>query len=116
MRTANGQPVLRLAGGAELPVPRGYDLTPGRRVQVGIRPEHLVFADTGLEARVLVVEPTGAATHVTLGLAERTVVAVVRERVTSRADRQCGFAVRPESMHLFDPTTGERLVPVGAQS
>jgi multiple sugar transport system ATP-binding protein len=107
--TAGGRALLRLGGGGELPVPPGWDLEPGRRVNIGIRPEHLVLADSGLEARVSVVEPTGAATHVTLALAERTVMAVVRERVALSRGSTVRVAVRTQSMHLFDPTTGERI-------
>jgi multiple sugar transport system ATP-binding protein len=109
LHTADGRVLLRLPGGAELPVPTGCDLGSGRRVDIGIRPEHLVLADAGLEARVLAVEPTGAATHVTLKLAERTVVAVVRQRVPLSRGSTVRIIVRPESMHLFDPTTGERI-------
>jgi multiple sugar transport system ATP-binding protein len=58
---------------------------------------------------VSVVEPTGAATHVTLALAERTVMAVVRERVALSRGSTVRVAVRTQSMHLFDPTTGERI-------
>jgi len=106
---ADGRVVLRLAGGAELPVPRGCDLEAGRRVNVGVRPEDLVLADAGLEARVLAMEPTGAATHVTLALADRTVIAVVRDRVTFSRGSPVRLAVRPESLHLFDPTTSKRM-------
>jgi multiple sugar transport system ATP-binding protein len=107
--TADADTVLRLAGGATVPLPRRSGLESGRRVQIGIRPEHLVFADDGLDARALVVEPTGAATHVTLALAESTVVAVVRERVMLSRGSTVKIAVRPESIHVFDPTTGERI-------
>jgi multiple sugar transport system ATP-binding protein len=107
--TVHGRALLRLAGGAELPVPPGCDLEPGRRVAIGIRPEHLVLADAGLEAGVLAVEPTGAATHVTVKLAERRVVAVVQQRVPLSRGTPVRIIVRPESMHLFDPTTGERI-------
>jgi multiple sugar transport system ATP-binding protein len=120
VESGGGRSVLRLAGGAELPVPGGYDLESGRRVEIGIRPEHLVFldegTDAGLEARVLVVEPTGAATHVTLGCAGRTLVVVMRERVMLERGASVRIAVRPEFMHLFDQTTGERILPVGAPS
>src|SRR5450432_2058366 len=50
------------ANGAKLPInvaPPGAD---GRPVVYGIRPEHLEFADDGIEAEVVVVEPTGSET------------------------------------------------------
>ena len=107
--TAGADTVLRLAGGARVSLPRRSGLDAGRRVQIGIRPEHLVFADEGLEARVAVVEPTGAATHVTLGVGQDTVVAVVRDRVMFSRGSSVKLVVRPESIHLFDRTTGERI-------
>jgi multiple sugar transport system ATP-binding protein len=105
----DGQRVLRLAPGADLPMARERELEPGRRVQVGIRPEHLVIADAGFEARVLTVEPTGAATHVTLGLGERKLIAVVQERTSLSRGSIVRIAVRRASIHLFDPATGERI-------
>jgi multiple sugar transport system ATP-binding protein len=107
--TDHGQPVLRLAAGVDLPLSWGCALELERRVKIGIRPEHLVFAEAGLEARVLVVEPTGAATHVTLGLVEGTIVAVIRERVTLSRGSIVRIAMRPEFIHVFDPTTGARI-------
>jgi multiple sugar transport system ATP-binding protein len=106
---ADGRTVVRLVDGADLPAPPGRELVSGRRVLLGIRPEHLVLADAGLEARVMVVEPTGAATYVTLEAAQRTVVAVVRERVTLSRGSLVRLAVRPDTIHAFDPETGARI-------
>jgi multiple sugar transport system ATP-binding protein len=103
--------VLRLPGGLDRPVPDGFDLVPGRRVCVGIRPEHLAPAETGLAAEVVVVEPTGAATHVTARLGGHLVVAVVRDRLHAARGSTVRFAVRPESIHLFEPATGQRIAP-----
>jgi multiple sugar transport system ATP-binding protein len=58
---------------------------------------------------VLVVEPTGAATYVTLECAGRTVIAVARERVTLARGSTVRIAVHAESVHLFDPDTGGRI-------
>jgi multiple sugar transport system ATP-binding protein len=106
---ADGRPVVRLAGDVDLPGPPGCEAISGRRTLLGVRPEHLLLGDAGFEARVLVVEPTGAATYVTLEWAGRTVVAVARERVTLAPGSMVRIAVHAESMHLFDPDTGARL-------
>jgi multiple sugar transport system ATP-binding protein len=106
---ADGQRVLRLGPGTELPLPRERGLQPGRRVQVGIRPEHVMVGDAGLEARVLTVEPTGAATHVMVELGERRMIAQVQERLTLSRGSIVRIAFRPASIHLFDAVTGESL-------
>jgi len=113
---ADGQTLLRLRDGAQLPLSPGYDLHDRRRVQIGIRPEHLMLTDAGLDARVLVVEPTGAATHVTAQLGDRSVVAVVRERVTLSRGSAVRLSAHHESIHLFDEATGERIASSGALS
>ena len=41
-------------------------LPPGRKITYGIRPEHLVLADAGQAAQVVVVEPTGSEIHLVL--------------------------------------------------
>ncbi|MFZ8941217.1 MAG: ABC transporter ATP-binding protein, partial [Gemmobacter sp.] len=53
-------------GGTRLAAPEVAGLAPGTAVTYGVRPEHLDLADTGLAARVAVVEPTGSETHLVL--------------------------------------------------
>ena len=50
------------------------------KVHLGIRPEHLILAEEGLEMEVKVVEPTGSETMVFLRYGGRDVTAVFRER------------------------------------
>jgi multiple sugar transport system ATP-binding protein len=105
------RPVLQLGGGRHLPLPQGFELARGRRVHAGVRPEHLALAETGLDANVLVIEPTGAATHVTARLGGQSVVVVTRDRVRVERGNRVRLAIRPESIHLFDRETGQRLPP-----
>jgi multiple sugar transport system ATP-binding protein len=58
---------------------------------------------------MLAVEPTGAATHLTMEAAGQTVVAVVRDRVTVGSGANVRIAVDPRIVHLFDPATGMRI-------
>ena len=106
---ADGQCVLRLPSGADIPLPRERNLEPGRHVQIGIRPEHVIVSDAGLEARVVTVEPTGAATHVMLELAGRKLIALLQKRITLSRGATVRIAVRPASIHLFDRVTGELI-------
>ena len=83
----------------------------GRDVLVGMRPEHLEIAANGtpgtLAAEVVVVEPTGADTHIFCKVAGVDVTAVVRER----HDFHPGEALRlkPKLTYVFDPSSGARL-------
>src|SRR5690349_25108520 len=80
----------------------------GRDLLVGMRPEHLeVSGDGGLAAEVVVVEPTGADTHIFCKVGGVDVTAVVRER----HDFHPGKALRlkPRLTYVFDPSSGARL-------
>ena len=85
-----------------LPEKRG-----GRDVLVGIRPEHLSIAPDGLEAQVVLVEPTGADTQIFCKVNGTDVIAVVRER----HDFQPGKALRlkAQQQYLFDAASGARI-------
>jgi multiple sugar transport system ATP-binding protein len=96
-----------VGGGIHLPMPMRAEVPEGREVIVGVRPEHFAVDESGVDAKVVVVEPTGADTQIFCKLAGVDVTAVVRER----HDFQPGAAVRLKPMltFLFDPTSGARL-------
>jgi len=81
--------------------------SPGREVMVGIRPEHLTVGREGLEAEVVVVEPTGADTQLYCKVAGMDVTAVVRERHRFAPGEMIHLA--PGHTFVFDRTTGARL-------
>ena len=89
-------------------------LEPGRKIIYGIRPEHLVLADAGQAAQVVVVEPTGAEIHLVLraggsdvGGQEMTVV--LRERQAFQPGQQVHLRPMAGAVHLFDGASGERI-------
>jgi multiple sugar transport system ATP-binding protein len=99
-----------MVDGASLPVPDRPGLDEGRKVVFGIRPEHLDLTGAGgLQARVVVVEPTGSETHVVLRIAERDLTAVFRERHAFTPGQQVHLTPQPGLIHLFDADSGERL-------
>ena len=107
-REAGGPAVM--VDGASLPVPDRPGLDEGRKVVFGIRPEHLDLTGAGgLQARVVVVEPTGSETHVVLRIAERDLTAVFRERHAFTPGQQVHLTPQPGLIHLFDSDSGERL-------
>ena len=78
----NGRPVAVSADGTALPLPAGAPLQSDSEIVYGIRPEHLHLreAGAGLEAEVVVVEPTGAETLLVTRFAGIECKAVFRER------------------------------------
>ncbi|MCK0166791.1 sn-glycerol-3-phosphate ABC transporter ATP-binding protein UgpC [Jannaschia sp. S6380] len=92
--------------GTALPVP---GVAPGRRVTLGLRPEHLTLADTGLPAKVSVVEPTGSETHIIARAGDREVTAVTRDRPAVRPGETIHLMPAPGSVHVFDGETGARI-------
>src|SRR5262245_24212400 len=79
----------------------------GRDVLIGMRPEHLEVANDGLEAQVVVVEPTGADTQIFCKVNGVDVTAVVRERHAFHPGE--AIRLRPKLTYLFDPSSGARL-------
>ena len=84
-------------------------LEPGRKVTLGIRPEHLALGDHGIPAEVVVVEPTGSETHVLARTGVRDVVAVFRERHAFHPGDGLHLAPMAGMVHLFDGDSGERI-------
>jgi multiple sugar transport system ATP-binding protein len=97
------------AMGARIALSAGPDLEDGRPVTLGVRPEHLALAETGLSGAIAVVEPTGSETHAIVRLAGREVTAVFRERHPLAPGAPITLAPDPARVHLFDPATGARL-------
>ncbi|MFK0206491.1 ABC transporter ATP-binding protein [Agrobacterium sp. NPDC090283] len=94
------------ADGVVLPLPPGH--VSGDAIY-GIRPEHFELSEQGLPATVLLVEPMGSETQVTMMLGDHQVIGVFRERV--QAQPGATIHVRPDltSIHLFDARTSQRL-------
>jgi len=81
----------------------------GRPAVYGVRPEHIVLAEDGIEAQVQVVEPTGSETQVVARMAGQEVLAVFRERHQLRPGDRVRFKPDAGLVHLFDRHTGQRL-------
>lgn len=79
------------------------------KVNVGVRPEHLILSDNGLPMNVKVVEPTGSETMVFLDYNGQDVVAVFRERHQFNSGQLVHLQPDPEHLHLFSTDTGKRL-------
>ena len=92
---------LRLASGETLG-PVMADVSHGREVIAGFRPEDIRLSDTGIGARVALIEPTGAETQLTLRTSEASIIMTTRDRVTQSVGDTVHFSVPAEKLHCFD--------------
>jgi len=98
-------------GGARLPLPEGLGVTRGTEVIYGIRPENIAVAEGGIDAEVVVVEPTGAETLIVASIGSDNIVLALRERIGSRAGDTISLKPDTGKLHLFDGATGRRIEP-----
>ncbi|MBB4303535.1 ABC-type sugar transport system ATPase subunit [Rhodobium orientis] len=102
--------VLRLAGVA-LTLP---DFVPppgaGPAVEVGVRPEHVRLTEAGIPAKVQLVQPVGAATHVVLGWEGGDLIASVPGFVHLSVGAAIHFEIDPRHVLVFDAQSGDRLM------
>jgi multiple sugar transport system ATP-binding protein len=99
------------ADGTRLPVagnPAGSD---GQDVVYAFRPEHLAMAEggSGIPAKVLVLEPTGADTHVFCEFGGAQICAVFDDRLALRPGDPIWLQPRLDLVHLFDAASGKVL-------
>ena len=105
---ADGQSVqLDIADSLSLPLGRKVDA--GRKVLVGLRPEHLLVAEAAsLRLPVAVVESTGSMTYVTTDTTPELTVVETR-RMGVKAGDVIGVSIAPEHIHLFDMATEKAI-------
>ncbi|MFK0331739.1 ABC transporter ATP-binding protein [Rhizobium sp. NPDC090275] len=92
-------------------LPSNRQLQPGRKVTVGIRPEHIGITATGqgtFDIPVDVVESTGSATFITAATTPELTI-VETGRSTARGGETIGVTIDPAQLHLFDDATGARI-------
>ncbi|WP_022721454.1 ABC transporter ATP-binding protein [Rhodopseudomonas sp. B29] len=109
LKVNGGAPYVETANGAKLPLVDAPAASNGRPVSYGIRPEHLAFADSGIEAEVAVVEPTGSETQIVARVGNQEMIAVFRERHPIAPGDRIHLQPRPDVAHLFDRDNGQRL-------
>jgi ABC-type sugar transport system ATPase subunit len=88
------------AGDLRIPVPAGHPRGPGH---LGIRPEDASL-DGEVPARVIVTEPLGRETLVTLRVGEIDVKVLTDETVRPATGATVRFGYRPDRVHFFDHT------------
>ncbi len=87
----------------------------GQPVVLGIRPVNLTLGQEGVTARVDIVEPMGAETHLHCTVQGKELVCVVSAEQLGGAPVFKGQTVTlapdPSRLHLFDPNSGQNLLP-----
>jgi multiple sugar transport system ATP-binding protein len=104
LQFGEGEPQQSIRAPASLP--------PGKRVIVGIRPEHIrpaTATGAALTLPVSAVETTGSATFLTLGGTSTEVVIAIQGRSEVRSGEVVGLDINPTDLHLFDEETGVGL-------
>jgi len=106
---ANGKLEFEGPGGARLPLVAAPRTSDGREAVYGVRPEHFVIADDGVEAVILVVEPTGSEIQIVAKIGDTDVIAAFRERHPFKPGEKIRLRPDPRFVHLFDAASGQRL-------
>jgi multiple sugar transport system ATP-binding protein len=109
LRRRAGEARVELADGTQLTAPANAGGADGQAVIMGVRPEHLTLADSGIPSQVVVVEPTGADTFVACRHEGAEFSVVFRERHDFPPGTTIHLQPDLQHAHLFDAGTGLRL-------
>ena len=106
--TVAGSNEVVLEDGQMLSLQNSYQV--GRKINVGIRPEHLSLShESGLRAVVELVEPTGAETLLNLRLGKSEILASVKDRVAYEPGTPVHLNFDAGRHHFFCDETGEAI-------
>jgi multiple sugar transport system ATP-binding protein len=106
------QPAARLKDGTAIRIAASRKVKRGQPVTIGLRPEHIgstIGGDISLSGRTVLVEPTGAQTHVVFELAGDQVTAVVDGEQLVKVNTPFAATVHHERVHVFDRVSGLAL-------
>ncbi|WEX89679.1 sn-glycerol-3-phosphate ABC transporter ATP-binding protein UgpC [Sinorhizobium garamanticum] len=108
---ADGEPAVRLSDGSAIRIAPERRVRPGQAVRIGLRPEHFVAGGEGnaIVGPTLLVEPTGAQTHVLFEFAGKQITAVVDGDHPARHGTLFKAAMERSQVYVFDRATGAAL-------
>src|ERR1700761_1277570 len=106
---SNGSAAFEGPHGLSLPLKSAPAASDGLPVVYGVRPEHFTLASDGIEADVVVVEPTGSETQIVARIGTQDIIAVFRDRHDVNPGEKIRLKPRASAAHLFDKETGRRL-------
>jgi multiple sugar transport system ATP-binding protein len=107
----DGSPSVRLKDGTPLRIALERRVKTGQIVTIGLRPENLTPSAGGspLSGRTLLVEPTGAQTHVLFEIAGQPVTAVIDGDLPVKHGTMLNVSVSPDQVYVFDRQSGLAL-------
>ena len=110
LRAADGKFVVD-ALGTHWPVDCVSQGQDGQAVSYGIRPGDISISNSGqgIEAKVIVVEPTGAETELLLEVGGTQIVTVMHGRTDAKPDDMVRLRIDANKAHIFEAQTGKRL-------
>jgi multiple sugar transport system ATP-binding protein len=112
LRRSNGSAHVATPDGIQWPLGSGAGID-GQPVTYGVRPDHLELAgtgDRGVPGEIIVVEPTGSETELVVRVGDTQMIVETHGRPTLQPGDKVVFAVNPANVHLFDQSSGARLV------
>ena len=96
--------------GASWPMPvTAAPVANGTAVHYGVRPGDLELASSGIAAKVVVVEPTGAETELVLDIGGQQFTLVMHGRTSVQPDDTVHLQFDTAKAHIFDGTSEQRL-------
>lgn len=98
---------LALSSEQHLPIKTSLPLE--TNVILGIRPEHLVLAEDGIDATIKVIEPLGSETLLLVDFNGQDMTLQLKGRLSERPGDPIKMLPLEDTHFLFDPDTGRRL-------
>ncbi|OSP53668.1 ABC transporter ATP-binding protein [Pseudoruegeria sp. SK021] len=109
----SGAMALKLDDGSTIALPHAATgMTPGTKVTMGIRPEHLSLATgdgPGFEVEVDVTEPTGSDTLLIGGVAGCAITCEISGRPKVAPGQKVRLAIDEAHLHFFEQESGRRI-------
>ncbi|WP_087000871.1 ABC transporter ATP-binding protein [Rhizobium sullae] len=97
------------AAGVILPLPEAAHDHNGKKAIYGVRPENFHLAEGGISVEVVLVEPMGSETQVTMRIGPIELNGIFRERVLPRPGETITVEPDISAIHLFAADDGMRL-------
>jgi multiple sugar transport system ATP-binding protein len=107
----NGEPAVRMSDGTSVRITSDRKVKAGQEITLGMRPEHLApgTGEIVLSGQTMLVEPTGAQTHVVFDLAGKPTTAIVDGEYPARFGAVFRANISSDKVHVFDRGTGLAL-------
>ena len=97
-----------------LPVPESAAPRTDRAIDLGVRPEHIRLGEEGTKATILVTQPLGSMTYVTVGWGQVAITSRVQGMAHFAPGAPIGVTLDSRGLQFFDRETGRRVLGDGS--